>query len=74
MSTNPRKAHKIGDTIALEKTKLTMQYENLPTKHNHPVLELRQVIDAVMSSIQESETGGGYMNTKEALPIFQKAI
>ena len=42
--------------------------------HNHPILVTCKVIDAVMSSTQEAETGGGYINAKEALPIRQAAI
>ena len=42
-----------------KKPKLTKQSENPPTNHNHSVIFLRKVIDSVMSSTQESETGGG---------------
>ena len=34
------------------KPKLPIQYDNPPTKHNHPVLVLSKVIDYVMSSTQ----------------------
>ena len=53
--------------------KLPIQSEDLPPKHNHPVLFLSKVIDDVMSSTQRSETGGGYINAKEALPMLQTA-
>ena len=56
------------------KPKLTIKYDNQPPRHNHPVLVLKKVIDAVMSSTQESETGGGYINAKEALTISQTTI
>ena len=42
--------------------------------HNHPVLVPCKVIDAVMSSTQEAETGGGFINAKQALLIRQAAI
>ena len=45
-----------------------------PPMHNHPVLVPCKVIDAVMSSTQEAETGGGFINAKQALPIRQAAI
>ena len=51
------------------KPKLLIQSENPPPKHNHRVLVLSKVIDALISSTQESETGGGYINSKELLPI-----
>ena len=56
------------------KPKLPIQYEYPPPKHNHPVLFICKVIDSVIISTQESETGGGYINAKEALQIHQTAI
>ena len=53
------------------KPKLPIKSDDPPPKHNHPVLFLSKVIDAVMSSMQESETGGGYINAEEVLPICQ---
>ena len=56
------------------KPKLPIQSENPPPKNNRPVLILSKFIDAVMSSTQESETCGGYINAKEALTIHQTSI
>ena len=56
------------------KPKLPIQSDDPPPKHNHPLLFLSKVIDSVMSSIQESKAGGGYINSKEALPIHQTEI
>ena len=44
--------------------KLPIQSDETPPKHNHHVLLLSKLIDAVTSSTQETETGGSYMNTK----------
>jgi hypothetical protein len=36
-----------------------------------PVHVLCKIIDAVMSSAQEAETGAGFVNAKEAIPMRQ---
>jgi hypothetical protein len=36
---------------------------------NAPILVNSKVIDAVMSSVQESETGSGFINAKDAVPM-----
>ena len=41
---------------------------------NHPIHVICKVIDAVMSSTQEAETGDGYINACESIPICQTAI
>ena len=41
---------------------------------NAPVLVTSKVIDAVMSSAQESETGAGFNNARDAIPIKNAAI
>ena len=56
------------------KPKLPIHENDPPPPHNHPVFVLCKIIEAVMSSTQESETGGGYMNAKEGLLIRQAAI
>jgi hypothetical protein len=38
-------------------------------KHNAPILINSKIIDAVMSSAQEAETGAGFLNAKDAIPI-----
>ena len=58
----------------ISKPKLPIQYDDTPQKNKHTVLVLSKVIDAVMSSTQESRTGGSYINEKEALPIRHTAI
>ena len=57
-----------------DKPVLPILPEHKPPMHNHPVHVLCKVIDAVMSSTQEAETGGGFINAKQALPIQQAAI
>ena len=57
-----------------DKPKLPILPDHKPPMHNHPIHVPCKVIDAVMSSTQEAETGGGYINTKDALPIRQAAI
>ena len=56
------------------KPKIPILSDNPQPKHNQPVIFLWKVIDALMISMQESKTGGGYINAKEALPIRQTAI
>ncbi len=45
-------------------------------KHNHGAVHdiLCKLINAVMSSTQEAKIGAGFMNAKEALPIWQALI
>ena len=57
-----------------DKPKLPISPEDPPPMPNHPVHVPCKVIDTVMSSTQEAETGGGYINAKAALPIRQAAI
>ena len=52
-----------------DKLVLPILPEHKPPMHNHPVHVPCKVIDAVMSSTQEAETGGGFINAKQALPI-----
>ena len=56
------------------KPKIPIKSDYPPSKHNHPVLVICKVIDSFMSPTQKSGTGGGYINSKEALPIYQTAI
>jgi hypothetical protein len=39
--------------------------------HNAPILVNSKVIPNVMSSVQESETGMGFLNARDAIPIIQ---
>ena len=57
-----------------KKPKLHIKSDNPPSKHNHPVIVLRKVVDAVMSSTQESKTGGSYNDSKEELTALQMEI
>ena len=57
-----------------KKPKIPIQSDDPSTKNNHPVLVLSKYIDAVINSTQESETGGGYIDAKSALPIHRMAI
>ena len=50
-----------------EKLKLPIKPNDPPPKLNAPVLVNSKIIDNVMSSIQESETGSGFINGKYAV-------
>ena len=63
-----------GLPLFRNKTKLTIQYEDPPPKHNHHVFVLCKVIDVVMSSTQESEKGSGYIIAIKTLPTHQTKI
>ena len=52
-------------------------YQFKPMIHHHTTTQylfFAKMIEAIMSSTQELETGGGYMNAKEGLLIWQAAI
>ena len=53
----------------LEKPKLPINPNYPPPKLNAPVLFNRKIIDTVMSSVQESETGSGFINSKYSVPL-----
>ena len=55
-----------------KKFKLLMKSDDPPPKHNHPVLVLSKVIDAGMSSTQESETSGGSSDFMRSLDLLLK--
>jgi hypothetical protein len=48
---------------------LPISPDDPPLPHNAPILVNSKIIDAVMSSVQESETGSGFINAKYAVPI-----
>jgi hypothetical protein len=52
-----------------DKPKLPIKPDDLPPPLNAPILINSKIIDAVMSSIQESETGSGFINAKDAVPM-----
>ena len=52
-----------------DKPNLPIKPEDPAPPLNGPVLVNAKVIDAVMSSVQESETGSGFINAKDALPM-----
>lgn len=54
-----------------DKPKLPVKPNDKEPPTNGPVNVLCKIIDAVMSSAQESEIGGGYLNAKEAIPMIQ---
>ncbi len=49
-----------------DKPKLPIEPDDPPPPLNGPILVNSKVIDAVMSSAQEAETGMGYINAKDA--------
>ena len=52
-----------------DKPKLPISHTDSPPKHNAPVHVQSKVLDAVVSSAQESETGSGYVNARVAVPM-----
>ena len=42
-----------------------------PPPHNAPIQVISKIIDTVMSSAQEAETGAGYINGKELVPSIR---
>jgi len=52
-----------------DEPKLPTKHTDPPPMHNAPILVNSKIIDAVMSSIQESETGSGFLNAKDAVPM-----
>ena len=57
-----------------DKPKLPILADSPALMHNHPVLALCKKMYAVMSSIQESETGSAFINARHTIPIHQTAI
>ena len=43
-------------------------------ERNEPILVLSKILDELMSSAQEAETGAGFMNAREAIPIRNALI
>ena len=52
-----------------DKPKLPITHTDPPPMHNAPVHVNSKIIDAVMYSVQESETGSGFINAKDAIPM-----
>jgi hypothetical protein len=52
-----------------DKPKLPIKPTDPAPPLNAPILVNSKVIDAVMSSVQESETGSGFINAKDAVPM-----
>jgi hypothetical protein len=52
-----------------DKPKLPIKPEDPTPPLNASILVNSKVIDAVMSSVQESETGSGFINAKDAIPM-----
>ena len=68
--TEPKARSRCGGYFYLsDKPKLPIRPDDPPPKLNGPVLVNSKVIDAVMSSTQEAETGSGYLNAKDACPL-----
>ena len=52
-----------------DEPKLPIKHTYPPPMHNALILVNSKIIDAVMSSVQESETGSGFLNAKDAVPM-----
>ena len=55
--------------LTLRKIKLTINPNYPPSKLNAPFLSNKKIIIAVISFVQESETGSGLISVKDAVPI-----
>ena len=53
-----------------DKPKLPISPDDPPPQHNAPILVNSKVIPNVMSSVQESETGMGFLNARDAVPLI----
>jgi hypothetical protein len=53
---------------------LPISPDDKPPPLNGPVHVLCKIIDAVMSSAQEAETGAGYLNARDMVPLRQTLI
>ena len=68
---NERKARSRGGGFFYlsDKPNLPILPDNPPPKLNAPILATSKVIPGVMSSVQEAETGMGFLNAKDAIPL-----
>lgn len=57
-----------------DKPKLPIKPNDQEPPHNGPVHVLCKIIDSVMSSAQEAELGGGYLNAREIIPMRQALV
>ena len=46
-----------------------IKHDDPPPMHNAPILVNSKILDVVMSSVQESKTGSGFLNAKDAVPM-----
>jgi hypothetical protein len=63
------RSHNGGFCFLSNKPKLPIEPGDPAPPLNAPILVNSKVIDAVMSSVQESETGSGFINAKDAVPM-----
>ena len=61
----------VGFLYLSDKPKLPMKSNGPPPKLNAPVLVNSKITDTVISSVQESETGSGFINGKNYVPPSQ---
>ena len=52
-----------------DKPKLSIKLNDPPPKLNEPVPVNIKIVDTVISSVQESETGSGFVNGKDTVPL-----
>ena len=68
----PRARSRAGGFYYLSsKPILPIKANDLPPPLNGAIAVKSKIIDAVMSSVQEAETGAGFYNAKEILPLRQ---
>ena len=53
------------------KPSFPIRESHAPPPHNAPIQVISKIIDAVMSSAQEAETGAGFINGRELVPSIQ---
>ena len=68
-----QKSDCVGEDIFIYQINQTYQFSQTipPPKLNAPILATSKVIPGVMSSIQEAETGMGFLNAKDAILLQQ---
>ena len=63
------RSRKGGFFYLSDKPKLPIKPNDPPPKLNAPVLVNIKIINTVMFSVQESETGSGFINGSDAVPL-----
>ena len=68
-SAKVKRSKAAGYFFLSDRPKLPIKPTDTPPKHNGAVLSICQIIDAVISSAQDTETGTCFINAKRAVPL-----